>query len=292
MKTFIKNIACLGLLTISQLGWGQQDPTYTMYAYNMNVINPAFAGSVEGSQLTSNFRSQWVGVPDSPEVQSFSFATSVGERVGLGASVVNSSVFVLGETDIYLDFSYRLPLSRFTDLYLGIKAGGSSVNIDLNRAEVIGDPLFTENFSRFSPNVGTGAYLKGRRFWLSVSAPALLKSERFEKENGIVTNATDRLHLFAGGGYTFFPDGDITFTPSVMTRTVSSSPLSMDLTGMVGLYDRVELGISHRLGESFSGILFFKAAQWADIGYAYEGAITEVADYSKGTHEIMLRFRW
>ena len=108
----------------------QQDPTYTLYNYNMNVINPAFAGSTESSLLTANFRSQWVGLQDSPETQSFSFSTPVGKRVGLGVSVVNSSVFVLNETDAYVDFSYRLSLSQTTDLFLGIKAGGSNKKVD------------------------------------------------------------------------------------------------------------------------------------------------------------------
>lgn len=292
MNRIVKNIVLVTALMILLGVNAQQDPTYTLYAYNMNVVNPGFAGSVEGSQLTANFRSQWVGIPDSPEIQSFSYATAVGERVGLGVSVINSQVFVLGETDLYADFSYKVPLSRFTDLYLGVKAGGSSINIDLDRAEVVDDPLFTENVSRFNPNIGVGAYLKGERFWISVSAPTLLKSDRFEKEAGVVTTATDQLHFFMGGGYTFFMDREVTFTPSLMARTVQGTPLSLDITATFGIYGRIELGINHRLEESISGIAFFNAAEWVAIGYAYEGAITQVNDYARGTHEVMMRFRW
>lgn len=269
----------------------QQDPTYTLYNYNMNVINPAFAGSTEKTQLTANFRSQWVGLEDSPETQSFSLSTSVGERVGLGISVVNSSVFVLGETDIYADFSYKLPLSRFTNLYLGIKAGGSNIKVDLESLGVMNDPLFTENVSRFNPNIGAGAYLKGERYWVSVSAPTLLSSKRYEKEAGIVTSASDRIHLFTGGGYTFTLSENLNFMPSVMTRFVTGTPFSMDVTGTFDFRETIELGISHRLNESISGILFVDIADWAAFGYAYDYSITEVGDYNKGTHEIMLRFR-
>ncbi|MGD1945633.1 MAG: type IX secretion system membrane protein PorP/SprF [Croceivirga sp.] len=292
MNRIVKNIVLVTALMILLGVNAQQDPTYTLYAYNMNVVNPGFAGSVEGSQLTANFRSQWVGIPDSPEIQSFSYATAVGERIGLGVSVINSQVFVLGETDLYADFSYKVPISRFTDLYLGVKAGGSSIKIDLDRAEVVDDPVFTENVSRFNPNIGVGAYLKGERFWISASAPTLLKSDRFEKEAEVVTTATDQLHFFMGGGYTFFMDRDVTFTPSLMARTVQGTPLSLDLTATFGIYERIELGINHRLEESISGIAFFNAAEWVAIGYAYEGAITQVNDYARGTHEVMMRFRW
>lgn len=271
---------------------GQQDPTYTLYNYNMNVINPAFAGSTEGSLLTANFRSQWVGIQGGPETQSFSFSTPVGRSVGLGVSVVNSNVFVLGETDIYVDFSYKLPLSTSTNLYLGIKAGGSNIKVDLESLGVMNDPLFTENVSRFNPNIGAGAYLKGERYYISVSAPALLSSERYEKEAGIVTNATDAIHLFSGGGYEFSINKQFTFMPSVMTRWVAGTPFSMDVTGTATYNETIEVGISHRLNESISGILLVDFSDWGAFGYAYDHSITEVGDYNKGTHEIMMRFKW
>ena len=31
---------------------GQQDPQYTQYMYNMNIINPAYTGSTEGLALS------------------------------------------------------------------------------------------------------------------------------------------------------------------------------------------------------------------------------------------------
>ena len=34
----------------------QQDPQYTQYMYNMNVINPAYAGSKETLNMTALYR--------------------------------------------------------------------------------------------------------------------------------------------------------------------------------------------------------------------------------------------
>ena len=36
----------------------QQDPQYTQYMYNMNVINPAYAGSSESVSIVAIYRSQ------------------------------------------------------------------------------------------------------------------------------------------------------------------------------------------------------------------------------------------
>ena len=38
----------------------QQDPHYTQYMYNMNVINPAYAGSKESISGGLLYRQQWV----------------------------------------------------------------------------------------------------------------------------------------------------------------------------------------------------------------------------------------
>jgi len=40
----------------------QQDPHYTQYMYNMNVINPAYAGSKENLSIGMLYRKQWVEI--------------------------------------------------------------------------------------------------------------------------------------------------------------------------------------------------------------------------------------
>ncbi len=48
-KIYVILIVCLFALNIN----AQQDPQYTQYMYNMNVINPAYAGTTEGLLLVS-----------------------------------------------------------------------------------------------------------------------------------------------------------------------------------------------------------------------------------------------
>jgi hypothetical protein len=44
----------------------QQNPHYTQYMYNMNVINPAYAGSKESISFGALYRKQWVNIEDAP----------------------------------------------------------------------------------------------------------------------------------------------------------------------------------------------------------------------------------
>jgi len=292
MKHIIYKIFIVAVLLVVNTLYAQQDPSFTLYQYNMNVINPAYAGINEMTEANLYFRSQWVNLEGSPETQSFSIGIPVNDKIGVGLSIVNDKVFVLNETDAYIDFSYRVQVSDNTNLYLGLKAGGSFINIDLNSLGIMNDPVFTENVSRFNPNVGIGFLLKGDKFYATLSAPSLLKSKRYEKDGIRVTNATDELHMFAGAGYTLNLNDNIDFIPSFMSRYVAGAPISLDLTTTFDIYNKVELGLSYRIEESVSVIGLFKLGDWLHIGYAYEMTTTEVNDYGDGTHEVILQFKF
>ncbi|RWX00126.1 PorP/SprF family type IX secretion system membrane protein, partial [Flavobacterium cerinum] len=101
----------------------QQDPHYTQYMYNMNVINPAYAGSKENLSFGLLYRKQWVDIEDSPTTMTFSGSSPVGKNVGLGLSVINDKIGPVEETNVYADFSYTLNLGGEHRLALGLKAG-------------------------------------------------------------------------------------------------------------------------------------------------------------------------
>lgn len=272
---------------------GQQDPSFTMYQLNMNLINPAYAGSSDGLEFTTLIKSQFTGLNDSPSTQTLSLSSPVGKNVGLGLSIVNDQVFVSKETDVYIDFSYKLQLAESTNLFLGLKAGASFFNVDLNSLQ-INDPLFTENVNRTNPNFGAGAYLQGSNYYVSLSVPVLLESKRYEKEGNTITKASDKPHFYLSSGYTFDfkNESKIKITPSFMMRYVAGVPLSVDATAVVGFFDKVEFGVSHRLDESYSGLLMFQFIKEMKLGYAYEHATNDISKYSNGSHEFVFKFNF
>lgn len=288
----IKLMVVAFFMAISSLVKAQQDPSFTMYKLNMNIINPAHAGSKKGIDLTTLIRSQWVGIKEAPSTQTFSLSSPIGKNVGLGVSIVNDQIFVANETDVYVDFSYKLKTSESSSLFLGLKGGGSFFNVDLSSVGANNDPLFSQNVNRFNPNVGVGAYFKGDKYYVSLSVPVLLQSKRYEKEGNIVTSASDKPHFYFGAGYKFDFGGsyNLSVSPSFMTRYVSGVPVSLDVTAMLGLLNKVEFGVSHRLKESFSGVLLFKFIDAFKLGYVYEHAMNDLSKYSNGSHEFVFKF--
>lgn len=288
-KFNIKKIltAIVSVITISV--FAQQDPNFSLYHYNMGIVNPAYSGTESQTSINLNFRNQWAGIEGSPQTQGLMIAAPINDRIGLGFSVVNDKVFVLNETDIYADFSYKLPLGLETDLFLGLKAGGSSINIDLISLG-INDPLFSEDVSKFNPNIGMGAYLKAEKYYLHLSIPALLSSKRYEKEGVLVTKATDKAHFYIGGGYLLPLNDNINVTLSGLTKMVEGAPASTDISSIISFQEKTEIGISYRFNESISAIAMFKYLDWLQFGYAYEHTTSPVGDYSNGSHELLLKF--
>ena len=105
MKNLV--IILLTILFSAQVS-GQQDPQYTQYMYNMNIINPAYTGSTEGLAVGALYRSQWVGLDGGPETFTFNIHSPVGKQVGLGLSVISDQIGPVKETNAYVDFSYTV----------------------------------------------------------------------------------------------------------------------------------------------------------------------------------------
>ena len=57
--------------------FAQRDPQYTQYMYNMNVVNPAYAGSKEAFSLGFLYRYQWVSLDGEPSMLTLSAPTSL-----------------------------------------------------------------------------------------------------------------------------------------------------------------------------------------------------------------------
>lgn len=303
-KQFIKSIVLAAILTFTISSVAQQDPNRAFYRYSMNLINPAYAGAHQGhegksggnnSEIGIDFRSQWSGVQGAPETQSAFFSTGMGKNVGLGVSIINDRTFIENQTTIAVDFSYSLMLSENSQLFLGLKAGGSSYDANLLGLTTFGvgsDPSLNNISGKFNPSIGAGAYLKGKRFFIALSAPNFLSSKRLEEEQGNAQLGQSRTHYYFTAGYDIPFGSSIRFKPSFLTRYIHATPFSIELNAMFSFNNRIELGPTYRINEGAGGILMFNAANWVDLGYAYETASNSpVAAQSNGTHEVFIKLK-
>jgi type IX secretion system PorP/SprF family membrane protein len=253
----------------------------------MNVINPAYAGALGKNVFAFTSRRQWSSMQDAPSTLAFSYSSERENNVGLGLSVVSDKVFIEQQTFAYVDFSYKLDMES-TQLYLGLKAGGNFYNADPRGLTTYSpsDPA-QQQLSRFNPNVGAGALLKGEFFWASFSIPRLFNIKR--ENYNLAVKAKDRVHSYLGGGADLAVGGGFIVKPSVMLRKVKGLPITTDLTGMLSWQNQFDIGISYRSSSAFS-LLSVVSVGGFDIGYAYETpTVSSLSQLNLKTHEIILR---
>ena len=296
MRRFIITIVTITftLLTTTGKVEAQQDPNFTLYNFNMNIINPAFAGIKDSPELNLVYRSQYIGIDDAPRTISMAYSKPMGKNIGLGISVINDRVFVLTETDIAIDISYKLQMVEETNLYFGLKAGAGFTNIDLTRAYNGGnDPLFSENQDFFNPHVGAGITIQNKKIYFSISTPNFLRGERYIKQANIPSAAVDQSHFYMGGGYNFTLNDHLTLTPRAMMRSVKGAPSSYDVGASLDIQERFLAGVNYRVDEMMSIYGLFQIVNNLKLGAAYDITTSDVNLVNDdGSLEFILKYQF
>ena len=290
MKKVIKALGVAAIL-FSLSASAQQTPNYSFWRQNMNLINPAYAGSTEKTEVNLTFRDQWNGVDGGPRTQSIHGQTSLTDKMGLGLSIEQDRVFIQRETNVFANFSYKLQINDKHDIYLGVKAGGSFFSADLNNLQTV-DPINAKEPNRFNPNVGIGAYYKQEKFFVSLSAPRLLKAKRYEEISGASQEASDEMLVMFGGGYFYDINDNIQLIPAVMGRYVNGSPFGLDASLSARFYDKFELGGNYRINDSAALLATFEVVETLDLGFAYEFTTSDVNEATTGGPELLLKLKF
>ncbi|MBS9766871.1 MAG: type IX secretion system membrane protein PorP/SprF [Flavobacteriaceae bacterium] len=295
MKQKMNYVLVLFLLFVGIKTYGQQDPQYTQYMYNMNVLNPAYAGSEGTLNLRFLGRYQWVGIEGSPRTLTAAINAPVGKRVGLGLSVIADKIGPATEQNVFADFSYTLPVSETGRLAFGLKAGFNLLNVNLTnlRLNQAGDDMFKENIdNQFSPNFGAGLFYYTDSYYLGLSVPNILATRYISKDS---SGLSQELHGFLTAGIIFDINDDLKLKPSTMVKAAIGAPLSLDLSLNALFKNFLELGLSWRAGdsrksfsESISGLINVQVSRSVRVGYAYDHTLSELSNYNSGSHEIML----
>jgi len=290
-----KSIVIVAVLLFTVSAKAQQDPQYTQYMYNMNIINPAYAGSYDVLSLNFLARSQWVGIEGAPNTVTFGMHSPVGKRVGLGLSVIVDEIGPVQEQNVYGDFSYTIQVSENAKLALGLKAGFTFFNANLAQLQLTDNPdrvFVNNNINKVLPNIGFGAFYHTDKFYAGFAIPNLLETFHFEKTGGQISRASENKHYFLNTGYVFDLSDNVKLKPSVMAKAASGAPLSLDFSGNVLFNDKLEFGLSYRLDESVSALFNVRAKDYLRIGYAYDYTLSNLGDFNSGSHEIFLLFNF
>lgn len=277
----------------------QQDPQYTQYMYNTQVVNPAYAGSRGVLSFGLLGRTQWVSLEGSPETGTFTINSPIGlyENMGLGLSVVYDRIGPATESNVVVDYAYAINLSYSTKLSFGVKAGLDMLNVDYSKLNIFNpsDPYFQNSVdNKLQPQVGAGLYLNSDKFYAGLSVPNFLNSKHYDESSLENTDTNDiaieRLHYFFITGYVFDVNKNLKFKPATLVKYVSGSPLQWDLSANFLIHEKLTLGASYRWSASLSAMAGFQITPGIFAGVAYDYQSTDIEQYSDGSYEVFLRF--
>lgn len=285
----MKKLIIILIVLIAIKTQGQQDPQYTQYMYNMNVVNPAYAGSKENLSFGLLYRTQWTGLDGAPKTGTFFGHMPVSDKIGVGLSVIADEIGPVRETNTYADVSYTLRLAGDHRLAFGIKAGATFHDIGLGSLDLIdpNDPYF-KDVSGVTPNVGAGVFYYTNDYYLAFSVPNILSSVKLDAQG--TEYGTETSHYFLTGGYVFQLSENTKLKPSFLVKSAFSAPTSFDINLNALFFEKFEIGASYRLDDSFSGLVNFAITPNIRVGYAYDNVTSDIKRYAPASHEFILLF--
>ena len=293
----MKHILFFAAVLIGLGASAQQDAQYSLFKFNKQLINPAFAGANDILSGTVDYRKQWVNVDGAPQTVSFGIHSPIGTSTfvptsALGLTVVQDEIGVTKRLAVFGQYAYRIYAGN-TTFSLGLQAGFDRFDDNLRSLKVddANDRVIESSMdAALLFNAGLGAFAYNDYFFAGISVPRLI-TQRAQLENAPVVVP----HYYAiAGAYLPIVEG-LAFSPALQVKgasnTETSSNTSFDLTAGIIVFDRVEFGGLYRFNEAFGGYARFQLGNNLQLAYAYDLPNgNNINGLSEGSHEIMLGF--
>lgn len=275
-------------------------PVYSQYLQNGLMINPAYAGSRGSLSTFLSYRKQWMNMPGSPVIQSFSMhAPMKNDRVALG---VMAQFMQFGRTrsgSFYASYAYNVRIGK-GKLSMGIKGGfdRSSTNYSDIILTTQGDPVFESNDKPYLlPNVSAGVYYFDQKFFAGFAVPAFLGYTKSASGNAQAFHNFNNYDIvFTTGCLISFSDF-LRFKPSILadfSLRNSGALNQLDLNGNFILADLIWFGGSWRTTEQVAvGILQVQANPQLMFGFSYDYPAGRMKTFKTGgSTELIIRYEF
>ncbi len=305
MKLTLKRIL-FGLMILFTFSLSAQEtlPIYSDYlSDNVYLVHPAAAGIGNCGKVRLTGRNQWSGVDDAPTLQTLSFHSRVGDKIGLGAIAYNDANGYHSQTGFGATFAYHIDLERPEDAHqLSFALSGFYVQnrLDQSTFPVGTDPVITgiaESSGYMNADFGMAYHNSG--FFSYFTAKNLLLTARNLYDDQYEPFDLRRYLLTAG--YYFGGNNNLVhLEPSAMFQLVGRTGekfLDSNLKAYFNL-DNAQLwaGLSYRQGfdgneeeefRSFSPILGVNVRQFM-FSYTYTRQTGDFLFAGGSYHQITL----
>ena len=272
--------------------YGQREPQYTQYMYNIGSFNPAYVGTVENAEIAGAYRAQWISVDGAPTTMRFGVNLPFSNKKnGLGFNIIHDQLGPSAQTYFDIAYSFQVNVSDNTKLSFGVDAGGALLNVDYTKGsfEIINEPLLnTNSFNNFYPTIGAGVFLYGENWYTGLSVPNFLTDVVYNDEVSVFIEDKPQFNLI--GGYVFNISDGLKFKPAFLLNYLDGLPLNANISTNFLISDVVTLGASYRFDNAVSGMAGIQISNSTFLGYSYDYSTNGFSGYNDGSHEVILKF--
>lgn len=292
----------MAVIPVGMEGFSQQLPLFSQYMLNDYYLNPAKAGSTPYFDVMSATRLQWAGITDAPRTYVLSANGSIKPKnMGVGGYLFTDIVGPTRRIGINGSYSYHVRIQENMKVALSVSGGILQFAVDASKLtlENSSDYVFVNGYqSKIVPDLGASFYLYGLpkengtgNWWFGGYVPQIFnaKLKLFETPKPTGTLVT---HVYATGGYRLFLTDEFTAEPSVLIKFVKPVPLQVDGGLRVFYKNKFWIGGTYRTKDAMSVLVGYMHRDNLIIGYSYDITTTNLKNYSNGTHELMIGFRF
>jgi len=280
---------------------GQQMPQFSQYYFNDYMINSAVAGTHNYMQVRAFSRMQWIGIPNSPQTNSVSFYGPMKEKdMGYGGYLYADYTGPTSRLAFKGSYAYNLAINSSIRISGGISLGGMQYKIDgtsFGDSPILDDDPAIDGKVRsvFTPDASAGVLVYSTYFFAGISAHQLFGNKLSNLSPDVPDNVgVNRLkqHFYLVGGYNFILNRDFLLRPTILVRQMFPSTPQVELTGRL-IYQRFLWGgLAYRTGDAVSVMAGYNHESRWYFGLSYDITTSELRQYSRGTVEIMIGFKF
>jgi type IX secretion system PorP/SprF family membrane protein len=290
----MKRVFLIGFLIASGELMAQQRPVQSLYMFDPLVVNPAYAGTQVQLSATAIYRNQWVNLEGAPKTLTTTVHSGFFKsKMGLGIIASNDKIGIHNDVGLYGVYSYKIKLTRESSMSFGLQGGFNNLKSDYNLLNLKNqnDPNLAGVISKFNPNVGAGLFYRYKDVYLGFSVPQIIENKVFVNETLGPSLSKQLRYYYIFAGFSKKLSDKFRWIPSTLIRIQEQAPLSFDVNSTLVFKDAVGLGVSYRLKEGIVGLFELQINENFHVGYAYDFTVTQLSQFSSGSHEIMLNYR-
>lgn len=273
------------------LSIGQTAPAFRQFYFNPYLVNPAFAGMSEYTEVSLFYRQQWAGFNDAPSAAGFSIQYPTQNRASFAMNVIAQEAVVLRTTSTQATFAYRVPLAADHFLFFGLSGVVGFNNLNLDNADYSNDPtILNAASSTVYGDANVGLVYEWRSLRVGFAMPRLFGQPYFSPQDMVNVRYAQLRNQLYSASYKFHT-GNFSVEPYALYRINRDLQNWWEAATLVYYKEKIWMGASYHSKQGGGFFLGMEFKEKLKVGYSFELPPLTNAFISVNSHEIQLKLK-